>query len=96
MPRGRGPRLAHLPAEYQAIETHAQLTRGDLAALIGIRLPALVQAARQKDAVRRHRCPQHWASTWIVGVARAGVMEPSPTTRSSRAGSCGGPISRSR
>ena len=67
---------SHLPPEYQAIEGTAQLTRGDLAALIGIRLPALVQAARKKDAVVISDVRQHWASTWILNVARAAIMEP--------------------
>ena len=67
---------AHLPAEYQAIQTTAQLTRGDLAALIGIRLPGLVQAARRKDAVVVSDVRSHWAATWIVAVARAAIMEP--------------------
>ena len=67
---------AHLPAEYQAIGGAAQLTRGDLAALIGIRLPGLVQAARRKDAVVVTDVRTHWAATWIVAVARAGIMDP--------------------
>jgi len=67
---------AHLPPEYQAIETTAQLTRGDLAALIGVRLPGLVLAARKKDAVVVSDVRSHWAATWIVAVARAAIMEP--------------------
>ena len=67
---------SHLPAEYKAIETTAQLTRGELAALIGIRLPAMVQAARRKDAVVVTDVRTHWAATWIVAVARAGIIEP--------------------
>ena len=67
---------AHLPAEYKAIEGAAQLTRGDLAAIIGIRLPALVQAARKKDAVVVTDVRTHWAATWILAVARAGIIDP--------------------
>lgn len=67
---------AHLPAEYQAIQATAELTRGELAALIGIRLPGLVQAARKKDAVVVNDVRSHWAATWIVAVARAGIIEP--------------------
>jgi len=67
---------AHLPAEYQAIEGTQQLTRGELAALIGIRLPELVQAARKKDAVVVSDVRQHWASTWILNVTRAGIIDP--------------------
>jgi hypothetical protein len=67
---------SHLPAEYQAIESTDQLTRGELAALIGIRLPALVQSARKRDAVVVSDVRTHWAATWIVAVARAGIIEP--------------------
>ena len=67
---------SHLPAEYKAIDTTAQLTRGELAALIGIRLPALVQAARRKDAAVVTDVRTNWAATWILAVARAGIMEP--------------------
>jgi len=67
---------SHLPAEYTAVENSAQLTRGELAALIGIRLPALVQSARKKDAVVVTDVRTHWASTWIVAVARAGIIDP--------------------
>ena len=66
---------AHLPAEYHAIGAAAQVTRGDLAALIGIRLPGLVQAARKKDAVVMSDVRSHWASTWIVAVVRAGIID---------------------
>jgi len=67
---------SHLPNEYKDIETTAQLTRGELAALIGIRLPTLVEAARRKDAVVINDVRQHWAATWILNVARAGIIEP--------------------
>lgn len=65
----------HLPAEYKAIESTTQLTRGELASLIGIRLPGLVQAARQKNAVVVTDVRNHWASTWILAVVRAGLMD---------------------
>ena len=67
---------SHLPNEYKAIEATAQLTRGELAALIGIRLPAMVQAARRKDAVVVTDVRTHWAATWILAVARAGIIDP--------------------
>ncbi len=65
----------HLPAEYKALETDAQITRGDLAGLIGIRLPGLVQAARQRTAIVVTDARNHWASTWILAVVRAGIMD---------------------
>jgi len=68
--------LARLPAEYRAIDQAAQITRGDLAALIGIRLAPLLQGSRRADAALMTDVRAHWAVTWIMAVARAGVMEP--------------------
>lgn len=68
--------LARLPAEYRAIDDAAQITRADLAALIAIRLGPLLQATRSRDAVLITDVRNSWAATWIMSVARAGVMEP--------------------
>jgi tetratricopeptide (TPR) repeat protein len=68
--------LARLPAEYRAIETAPQITRGDLAALIGVRLAPLVQASRRPEAVVVTDARNHWAATWIMAVVRAGIMDP--------------------
>ena len=68
--------LARLPPEYRAIEQAPQITRGDLAALIGVRLAPLLQAGRRGDAVLVTDVRTHWAAAWIMAVARAGVMEP--------------------
>ena len=67
--------LASLPAEFRAIDQAPQITRADLAALIGIRLPRLLPAARS-NAVVITDVRGNWAATWIMAVARAGVMEP--------------------
>jgi len=67
--------LASLPAEFRAIDQAPQITRADLAALIGIRLPTLLPAARS-NAVVITDVRGNWAATWIMAVARAGVMEP--------------------
>lgn len=68
--------LARLPAEYQAIERTAQLTRADLAALIGVRLGAILQGEARSDAALITDIRGHWAAAWITAVANAGVMEP--------------------
>jgi tetratricopeptide (TPR) repeat protein len=68
--------LARLPAEYRAIDAAAEITRADLAALVGVRLPEIVQAARRPDGVVITDVQTHWAGTWIIAVARAGVMDP--------------------
>lgn len=68
--------LARLPAEYHAIEQATQVTRADLAALIGIRLPRLLQGSPRSDAALITDVRNHWAQQWIMSVARAGIIEP--------------------
>lgn len=67
--------LARLPEEYRAIDRAPQITRADLAALIGVRLARLFQQSRP-DAVVITDVRNNWAATWIMAVARDGVMEP--------------------
>jgi len=69
-----------MPEEYRAIEQAAQITRADLAALIGVRLAPLVQAIaeRRHDDVLITDVRSSWASAWIMAVARAGIIEPLP------------------
>jgi tetratricopeptide (TPR) repeat protein len=67
--------LARLPVEYHSIASAARVTRGDLAALIGIRLEDAVRAARRDDAVLVTDVRGHWALPWIENVTRAGFME---------------------
>ena len=68
--------IARLPAEYRAIDAALQITRADLAALIAIRLAPLVQAARRRDPVVVTDARNHWATTWIMAVVRAGIIDP--------------------
>jgi tetratricopeptide (TPR) repeat protein len=70
-------RLAYLrlPAEYRAIPDSASITRGDLAALIGIRLEALLNVVPAQPVVVTDT-RDHWAAGWINAVAGAGVMDP--------------------
>ncbi|OLC43557.1 MAG: hypothetical protein AUH43_20485 [Acidobacteria bacterium 13_1_40CM_65_14] len=68
--------LEKLPAEYRALEQAPQITRGDLAALIGIRLGPLLANDRRRDGVLVTDTRNHWAASWIISVARAGVMDP--------------------
>jgi len=70
--------LARLPEEYRAIAGAAQVTRGDLAALIGVRLGAVLKAAAGEEGVVVTDARGHWAAPWIMAVVRAGVMEPYP------------------
>jgi len=64
-----------LPVEARAIARAAQVTRGDLAALIGLRLAAWLAAAERPTAVLATDVRGHWAEAWIFAVVRAGVMD---------------------
>jgi len=67
--------LAKLPESYRAIDAAPQITRGDLAALIGVRLGQLLQTMPTRDPSVITDVRAHWAENWIIAVARAGVME---------------------
>ncbi len=67
---------ALLPEEYRAIESAPQVTRADLAALIGVRLGPLLQTGRPLDAVVITDVRGSWAESWIMLVVGAGVIEP--------------------
>jgi tetratricopeptide (TPR) repeat protein len=69
--------LAKLPAEYRAIPSATSVTRGDVAALIGVRLAPLLSKTRPRQAVITD-VRGHWAQEWILPVVRAGVMDTQP------------------
>lgn len=69
--------LLKLPAEYRAIPANPGIARGEVAALIGIRLEALVARARPRQLIITDT-RGHWAQQWINAVARAGIMDPLP------------------
>jgi tetratricopeptide (TPR) repeat protein len=66
--------LATLPAEYQAIEGASEVTRGQLAALLGVRLAHVLTPTRESVVMTDVR--GQWAEPWIVAVAQAGVIDP--------------------
>jgi tetratricopeptide (TPR) repeat protein len=68
-------REAQMPPEYNAALSAAQITRGDLAALIGVRLESIVKAAPTRQVVITD-VRGHWAATWIARVAEAAIMPP--------------------
>ena len=70
--------LAALPEQYRAIDTSPQVTRADLAALIGVRLAPLVQSAQVRDIGVITDIRGQWAERWIAPVARAGIIEALP------------------
>jgi tetratricopeptide (TPR) repeat protein len=74
---GEKARDARLPPEYHAIPDETQITRGELAALIGVRLEMLLRDAPQRQVVVTD-IRGNWAAPWITTVARAGIMDPFP------------------
>lgn len=69
--------LARLPEQYRAIPDSSAVTRGELAALIGVRLEALLRTIPATPPVITDAL-SHWAVGWIMQVAGAGVMDPYP------------------
>jgi tetratricopeptide (TPR) repeat protein len=67
--------IARLPPEFAQIPTSDRLTRGDLAALIGVRFSKLLAARQGRDTPVITDTRGHWASPWILAVTRAGVMD---------------------
>ena len=65
-----------MPAEYRAIEGSPAITRGELAALLAVRLDSFMQPLRPAVVVTDTR--SHWASGHILTVTRAGVIDPYP------------------
>lgn len=75
--RGR-VELAALPGPYRTIGKSPQVTRAELAALVGVRLTGVVQTARVRDSGVITDIRGHWAERWIAAVSRAGILETFP------------------
>ena len=72
----RALQLARLPAEYREIPAADSTTRGELAAVVGVRLEELLgDAAFGMPTPILTDTRDHWASRWIVETVRAGVMQ---------------------
>jgi tetratricopeptide (TPR) repeat protein len=68
-------REARLPAQFREIANASPITRGELAALIGFRLEALLKRAPSRTVVVTD-VRGHWAQSWIDSVLGAGVLAP--------------------
>ena len=66
---------ASLPAEYREIVSTDEITRGQLAAMIGVRFDTLLASAAAGSPVIVTDARDHWGYTWVLAVARAGVMQ---------------------
>lgn len=67
-----------LPAQYRAMASSPMVTRGQLAATLGIRVQGGLARAPRRVAVVLTDVRSHWAAPWILPVTRAGWMEPFP------------------
>jgi tetratricopeptide (TPR) repeat protein len=69
--------FARMPVPYREIPQTTVITRGSLAALIGVRLQMVVARAPARQVVVTD-VRDHWAATWIMEAARTGVIEAFP------------------
>jgi tetratricopeptide (TPR) repeat protein len=67
-------REASLPSQFKAIGQSPQITRGELAALLGIRLESILKPAATRQVVVTD-IRNHWAAPWITTVVNAGVLD---------------------
>jgi tetratricopeptide (TPR) repeat protein len=70
--------FAAMPPEYRGIGEAPVVQRGQLAALLAVKLEPLLTGARTVSAVVITDTRSHWASAYILAAARAGVMEVYP------------------
>jgi tetratricopeptide (TPR) repeat protein len=66
---------ASIPPEFRELPNAATVTRGQLAAFIGIRLEDLVATAPKRPVTVATDIRSHWAANWIVAVTQAGFMD---------------------
>jgi tetratricopeptide (TPR) repeat protein len=70
--------MAAVPAEFRAMGTAPSVTRAQLAALVGIRLEAVLDKAQQRMTTVATDVRGHWAEPWILPVTQTGVMDVFP------------------
>lgn len=70
--------LAGMPEAFRNIGGRGAISRGDLAALLGVRLERLLARSRGQAIPLMTDVRGHWAQRWILDAARAGVMEVFP------------------
>jgi tetratricopeptide (TPR) repeat protein len=74
----RGVAVAALPESYRSIAASPQLTRGDMAALLGFAFDSWMTAGSGPSGPLITDTRGHWAQRWILEVAAAGLMEVYP------------------
>lgn len=71
-------RLAALPPEFGSLPSATQVTRAQVAALIGLRLESLLASAPRRVTEVATDVRGHWAAPWILPVTQVGIMEVFP------------------
>ena len=64
-----------MPEEYRHMDQSPAITRAQLAALIAVRLKAILRPARGSGGTVVVDTRGNWAAQWILEVVRAGVMD---------------------
>ena len=67
-----------VPVEVRELSTAESVTRAQAAAYIGIHLEAMLARAPRRVAAVATDVRNHWASSWILTVTQAGVMDVFP------------------
>ena len=67
--------LSRLPPSYRTISDSVSVTRGELAALVGVRLDLFLSILPRDETILITDTRDHWAAPWIRTVAQTGVME---------------------
>jgi tetratricopeptide (TPR) repeat protein len=70
--------LAAMPEAFRTIASRGAVSRGDLAALLSVRLEPFLASSRGQAIPLMTDVRGHWAQRWILDVARAGLMEVFP------------------
>lgn len=69
---------AALPEQYRSLPGSPQVTRAQLAALVGIRFDRLLDAAAPSRTALVTDARGNWAQPWILRVVAAGIMDVYP------------------
>ena len=70
--------MAAVPAEFRSLDTAPTVTRAQLAALVGLRLEAVLDKVSQRVTAVATDVRGHWAEPWILPVTQTGVMDVYP------------------
>jgi len=70
--------MSSVPAEFRSLGTAPTVTRGQLAALVGIRLEPVLEKVTQRLTPVATDVRGHWAEPWILPVTQTGVMDVYP------------------